>query len=308
MSKLYAQSAKALGTTVELQLQAGSIGEAEAIFAAFWRTIGQFEARFSRFIKQSELSGLNESAGSAFRVSSEMRDVLMEAKTYAKLSNGLYNPFILPALLEAGYRKSLRPDIEQEEITYRSNLRLVSPEKLEIHGFMVKIPANSAIDLGGIGKGLLADKLSNFLVNKSIRYCASLGGDMILHSESEPWRIEVQSIRDPSKTVGSYMSSKSETGLASSAINRNSARGTQAHIIDPRSGGLVNGEIVMCSVSADSAVAADVFASCILIGGEKYARSLLKHNLISGALMQYNNGHCTTLGSGFIIKHENNND
>ena len=56
------------------------------------------ERRFSRFQQASELSQLNRSAGKWFNASPEMLDVLQKARKFFDLTNGLFDPSVLPDL------------------------------------------------------------------------------------------------------------------------------------------------------------------------------------------------------------------
>src|ERR1043166_85998 len=93
---------RAMNTDIRLVVsdwkQAGLLEAGEATFHAI-------EARFSRFLADSELSFINETEGEVV-VSSEMIDLLSLAKHFHALTKGIFEPAVLPALEAAGYDRS----------------------------------------------------------------------------------------------------------------------------------------------------------------------------------------------------------
>jgi FAD:protein FMN transferase len=69
--------------------------------------IHKCEQRFSRFIKESELSQLNRSEGKWATVSDDLLDMLLQSQHFYSETGGLFDPSILPELKLAGYDKSM---------------------------------------------------------------------------------------------------------------------------------------------------------------------------------------------------------
>jgi thiamine biosynthesis lipoprotein ApbE len=67
------------------------------------RTFDREDERFSRFRAGTEISRVNAAAGSWMRVSKGFLEVLELALEAAKVTDGLFDPTVLPALLAAGY-------------------------------------------------------------------------------------------------------------------------------------------------------------------------------------------------------------
>jgi thiamine biosynthesis lipoprotein ApbE len=69
-------------------------------------------------------------------------------------------------------------------------------QSLEIFDDSAAIPVNTALDMGGIGKGYLADKLANMSELSSVQgFWFSLGGDVVAKGfdvDDKPWQIAVQ--------------------------------------------------------------------------------------------------------------------
>lgn len=296
MKKDYMQSKEVLGSSAELRLSTADLALAEKWFEKLWNEIQRFDDKFSRFKKDSELTGLNDRAGERVQISEEFEIILKRAKEFSRTTGGIFNPFILPSLQKSGYLDSLNggepaPDYSAREV---ADWRL-----LETGGGFARIPKNTAIDLGGIGKGFLADKLARMVEGEIPDYCLSLGGDMRVGGQSArgPWQIEVAA---PGKTTEPkilFSNPERTWGIATSGAERIKNNRKQKHIIDPSSGlPLANG--ALCTVAAKDTTVADVLASCILIGGRDFAKSLYHSGEIDALLIQEKDGDFI-LGKGF---------
>lgn len=308
---IYMQSARALGTKLELQITSPNKSSADKVFISLWKKVENFQNQFSRFLTSSELTIFNTKAGNKVKVSKEFHEVLEKSKELAIVSDGLFNPFILPSLNKIGYITSFNSGEERLSTINYSSRMLESYSKLVIGKDWAKIPNNTAIDLGGIGKGYLADKLADTLDSIGMpEYCLSIGGDIIAkNSKTKTQKIKIQSLEDPDKTVGQYISVDDKFAVATSGLSRNKNSKTQYHLIDPRTGNLAKSQFQMCSVAASDATTADVMASSVLIGGENFAKKILRKSIVKGILLQdklERNG-VKLMGNGFSISRTNKN-
>ena len=286
--QVYQQNDVALGCDVELRLKVADERQAERIFTALWRQIDQFEARFSRFLADSELTAFNMRAGHRVKISPEFGDLLKRSMDYASYSQGAFNPFVLPDIQRAGYVGSLvRPDSLSQTPDYRQR-HVASWRALELGDGWARIPSGTAIDLGGIGKGYLADKLAaNLDKIPVLDYSLSLGGDTICKNRQIGlWSVNVQSAVVRDQNIAQFESSLAKFAIATSGATRNKLGRRQRHIIDPDTGQPLDGEQLTCTVAADNATAADVMAMLILIKGTGFAGKLVKEGKIAAALTQ----------------------
>src|SRR6202162_834801 len=89
----------ALGSTCELL----ALGVGQAALEHCEQRVREEEARFTRFVKDSELARLNAGDGRYVPVTPEMFAMLEAALWAFQESGGFANPAILPALTGAGY-------------------------------------------------------------------------------------------------------------------------------------------------------------------------------------------------------------
>ena len=264
------------------------------IFDGLWRQVFIFERQFSRFIPKSELTIFNRLQGIRTNITPEFKDLLTQSKTLSVETGGIFNPFVLPLLQKAGYMKSAVKGFENDVKIDYSDGRLVEIDKLEIGDDWATIPYGTAIDMGGICKGYLADQLRKTLDKLDINgYWMSLGGDVATSGrdangnnlslniqsannldEKSDWTIDCPIKYSAAATSGTFRRK-----------NQYSDK-TWHHIIDPLTLKPAETDVRLATVCADNATRADVLASCAVILGSKKAPDFLKKHGINSALLQ----------------------
>lgn len=304
MQQTYMQSMPALGTTVEFRVVASSVTDAEESFATLWKEVVNFEKRFTRFSVDSELSHFNAHAGEKSIISETFRDILEKALYFGGITDGLFNIFVLPSLQRAGYHHSMvTKDQDAPDYTQRDVLPYTT---LEIGSDWARIPKNSALDLGGIGKGYLADYLSTCIAESIECYCLSIGGDIVTQGTDEQgnnWNIDIQSSLDREKNIAiARIDSKETRGIATSGMIREKAGQKQLHQINPNKEGVLDFDYDLASVIAHDATTADVIASMVLLGGKEFAEQMLDKKIIQAGLLQSKRSTTPLLmGKGFSL-------
>lgn len=229
--------------------------------AADW--VRAMHARLTRFEPGSELSRLNDAAGTWFPVSDELELVLREALRAHELSGGLVNAAVLPAMLALGYTRPLNlgptpPAPEPPKPLPRL------PEVLEVVPGRARVEPGAAIDLGGIAKGWLADRLSERLGERCL---VNLGGDLYARGawpQDDGWPVGLGGVTVLLKDQGAATSSTRKRAW--------SAGGRRLHhLVDPRTGREARTDLSEVSVVADDATRAEVFAKTALLLGAQDA-------------------------------------
>jgi thiamine biosynthesis lipoprotein len=307
MSRRFQQSNHGLGSDILLTLVVSDdYPNIDQTFAKLWDDIAKFEKRFSRFLEDSELSKFNARAGEKFELSPQFIDLLKVSKELSFQTGGLFNPFILPVLQKVGYIGSWpNTDKFADAINYESR-DLISIESLEIGKNLAKIPKNSAIDFGGIGKGYLLDLLSEEIPEGVLGYWFSIGGDLVCWGkdlDNDYWKIYLQSAVSigPEQYVRNDDSKK--MAVATSGVTkRKGTRSGQAwhHIINPKTGRVAETDVLTATVIANKAYEADVYAKCLVILGSKNSVSFIKENNIRTTSLQIRgkSGSLVTISTG----------
>lgn len=289
------QTRLALGSDIKIAIITDmSHADAERLFGMLWKQVYLFEKRFSRFLSKSELSIFNRTAGTKTQISSDFRDLLLSARRQGVETGGLYNPFITPALQRAGYIKSAMPGYEQDGQSDYTDRKVVGIERLIIGDDWATIPYGTAIDIGGCGKGYLADQLGQTLNRQSLSgYWMSLGGDVVTKGCDENGNnmtLNVQNANDLSGVSDWIVNCPIEySSTATSGTFRRKGQNIPKswhHIIDPNTLEPAITDIRLATICADTALQADVLASCAVILGSKKAPEFLEKHGVQSALLQ----------------------
>ncbi|MDE3096173.1 MAG: FAD:protein FMN transferase [Chloroflexota bacterium] len=271
---------RAMNTDVRLFLrdyqQAGALASAERIFH-------EVEERCSRFRTDSELSILNACAGHAVAASAELFDVLAHAQRYGRLTDGIFEPAVLPALEAAGYGRSFDL-IAGRNLTLAASAparHSIAELRLDRRRQAVRAPAGLRLDLGGIGKGYAVDTAAAHL--RPLRdYLVDAGGDIFAAGngpDGDGWLVGVASPFEMAPDLGVVRLHDEALATSTTAVRRWRRNGRwQHHLIDPRTGAPVENDVLSVSVCARCAMDADVFAKAALIlGRDDGARFLEAH-------------------------------
>ena len=239
----------------------------------------------SLFNKGSELSRLNAAAGiREFRCSEMMWTLLKRAEKAYIESDGAFDITVKPLMdLWGFYRKhgSMPPSAAEIDKVKKSVgfSKLILNEKNRSIRFSVP---GMALDLGGIAKGYAADLAAEALQKNNITTgIVDIGGNLRFLKNPPPGKKYYSvAIRDPF-APGKVLDKKLKTapGFAVSTsgnYERFVVLGNKryGHIISPLTG--VPSETVSVTVTARTALDADIFSTSACLGGKNIADKLRK--------------------------------
>ena len=242
--------------------------------------IEAFEARFSRFRPDSELSQLNAGAGTPMSVSDDMHELLKTSERVREETDGRVDVLLGASLLAAGYTVSF--DTLAKDPTFgnssqphafatatRSNV-LVNTKK-----HIVTLPKTAVLDFGGVGKGYLLDKLHAWIAHFSQNFWLSLGGDLIIEGgdvDKKGWTIDIQNPHALDKNIAYITLPPGTYGIATSGITKRCGVHNGIawhHLIDPKTGKPARTDASSATVIAKTALQADVFAKIPILEGTR---------------------------------------
>jgi FAD:protein FMN transferase len=248
---------EALGTNCSLfavGLSRGRLLEGE-----FW--VRRLGARLTRFSPDSELSRFNRSPGRWVDVSPELEALLRESLTAFEMSSGLVNVAVLSSMEAVGYS---RPLSEAAPIATESRACPLPalPDVLALRPGAARLRHGAGIDLGGIAKGWMADRLVETLGPSAL---ANIGGDLsavgVVGTAGDGWPVG----------LGSATVLLRNQGAATSSVRRRRWGEELHHLIDPRTGLPARTGLEEVSVVAATGVEAEVVAKAALLAGPELA-------------------------------------
>lgn len=264
------------------------------------------EAALSRFRRNSELTRLNARAGQAVAVSPLLWSVLAESLEAARATHGMFDPTVLPALIQAGYSRSFdRISFSREEADPGQRPRPPGTSwrdiVLEDEARTVTLPRGAAIDFGGIAKGWVADQVTANLAELGPAL-VDAGGDISARGSPAGqggWCIGVQDPLDSTRDVAVLQAR--DRGVATSGTDyRHWRRGGREnhHIIDPARHVPAETDLLTATVVAPTATDADVHALVVILLGSKAGMRYIEALPDTEALL-IDHGGSVFLSSGF---------
>ena len=230
----------------------------------------------SRFRDDSELAGLNRSAGRAVPVSPLLFDALEIALAAAAATDGVVDPTVGASLRGLGYDRSFEIVVS----------RGATPEfafvpaggwrdvELDAGAGTAKVPRGFELDLGATAKALGADRIAAAVAAATgSAVLVSLGGDIaVAGAPAAGWPVRItDDARAPLDAPGPVIAI-SAGGLATSSttVRRWNAGGVDLHhVVDPRTGCPAAGPWRTASVLAGTCVDANVAATAAIVLGDE---------------------------------------
>jgi FAD:protein FMN transferase len=242
---------EALGTTC--RLFGVGVTRARLLQGEFW--VRELGTRITRFSDRSELALLNGAEGEWVDVSAEMESLLCEALRAYELSAGLVNAAVLPSMLAIGYTRSFAAGASTAKL---EDARPAPPlvHVLSMRSGRARLDVGCGLDLGGIAKGWMADRLAGRLGPNAL---ANLGGDLRAIGpgpNGDGWPVR----------FGGVTVMLRDQGAATSSVRRR-RWGDLHHLIDPRTGLPSQSGLEEVSVVANTGCDAEVVAKTALLLG-----------------------------------------
>jgi thiamine biosynthesis lipoprotein len=252
-----------MGTTVTVLGPGGSPDAFEAAVGRIERRFAAEDRRFSRFRADSELTAVNEAAGSWTKVSGGFARVADLALEGARRTGGLFDPTVLPALAAWGY------DRDFDSIRRRATVGEVRPPRcgrwaeIEVADDRLHLPEGVALDFGGIAKGWTVDRA---IEDAGLPWVLiDAGGDLRLTGLEGGLDVAVDDPLRPGEEAARVH--LEEGALATSSTTCRTWGPGLHHVIDPRTARPLAGEVIQATAWAVDCAHAEVRSTWALMTG-----------------------------------------
>jgi thiamine biosynthesis lipoprotein len=252
---------RAMSTKGSIVLSGTRIADADRLLSQAVSTIDDLERRWTRFDEHSELSAINAHAGRPVRVSSATVRLVTAMVQGWHATGGDFDPTLLATLVSLGYVAS-RCDHTHRTSVAAGTLLCGRPDQILVDPAhrIVRLPASTAIDAGGIGKGLAADLVVEaLLAGGAPGALVEIGGDLRVGGTPPDagWLIEIDTaIPTPARVT------LQSGGIATSTTRLRTWRDGDSdrhHLIDPKTLAPSAVDAVSCTVIAGTAAWAETF-------------------------------------------------
>ena len=234
----------------------------------------EFEKQISRTIETSEISKINNANGMPVSVSDSTLELLKKGIAYGELTNGAFDITVAP-LSELWDFKNNTGNIPAEDAITEA-LSHVNYKKIVIEGNTATLTdPDAAIDLGGIAKGYIADKLKEYLLSKDVKSALiNLGGNILTIGEkpdSTPFQIGIQKPFDEQNKTITSVSVKDSSVVTSGSYERYFKVNNTIyhHILNTQTGMPCSNDLVSVTILSESSVDGDALSTaCFALGLE----------------------------------------
>lgn len=281
-------SFRAMGSAVEISIW----GDAELVnglisLAAIRMEL--LEQSWSRFRSDSELSRNNAWAGNgALEVSDDFARLVREMQNAAEVTHGLFNPTMARVIESLGYNVDF--DAINNDVAAVAIPQVPNVNGIHLNGKFLSLDRGVALDPGALGKGLAGDILcEEFMAAGARGVLANIGGDVTVRGTagSEAWSIGIVDETNRANLIRTINRESEGFAVATSTTQRRTWGAGKHHIIDPRSGDVLDTDLIQASVIAPTGVQAEVFATAAMVLGSELAPEFLDQHGVEYVLVSH---------------------
>lgn len=269
----------------------------------------KYESLLSMTVYSSDIARINSAGTNPVHISQETMDLLDAAIEYNKLSDGRLDIAIgnLSSIWTQSRNDGHLPDSE----LIRDALPHAGLDKITVDKDMMcvyKSDPETALDLGSLGKGYVADRLKEMLVSRGVTSAIiSLGGNIVTIGKKPDGRAFHIGIKKPfsqDNEVAEEVSVWDKSVVTSGVYERYLSVDNRIyhHVLDPKTGYPADTDLMSATIICDSSLEADALSTICLIYGLDDAMQLI--NKTSGAeavFITWDNQLHYTGGASFYI-------
>jgi len=247
----------------------------EAVSGAF-QLADELEKRFNIYYPKSEINSLNIAREQS--VSPALFDLLEKSEEISRLTSGGFDTTVAPVLKQEGFYKdmpeSIREKIPDSPAEGGWKDIILSPESRN-----VTLRSTAWVDLSGIAKGYIVDRMAEFFRKNKIQgFLINAGGDIYCGERNGDgkWMI---GLREPGTEGVLLVLELEDMAVATSGDYENwiMDRDTGevfSHIVDPLHHALVEKELSSVTVISPACAEADALATGMMAMGKGEAIAL----------------------------------
>ncbi len=281
----------ALDTVVRVTVYDATAADAQTALDACFSELARLENLLSATKEGSDVDRINRSAGQTVTVAEETAQVLRLGQHIAALSDGAFDMTVRPLSTLWDFTAE-QPTVPSEQ-TITQALAQVGYRQLSVEGQQVTL-TGGAIDLGGVAKGYIADRLREVLLQHDIGSALiDLGGNIVALGDKGGKAFRI-GIKDPADTtaLAEVVEVRDRSVVTSGTYERGfTVDGVRYHhLLDPKTGYPVQNGLASVTVITESSATADALSTACFVLGEQKARDLIAQFPDTEVLFIYENG------------------
>lgn len=244
----------------------------ETVIDDCFSLIGDYEAMLSRTVENSDIWNVNHSQGEPVTVSGETADLIELALKYSELSDDAFDITLAPYSILWDFQNNTG-DVPSDEAIEEAG-KHTGISKLHVDGTTVTLDdPEGAIDLGGIAKGYIADRVKELLLSEGIDSALiNLGGNVLAvgtKPDGSSWRVGIRKPFSDASDLSAIVAVEGQSVVTSGTYERYfEVDGTiYHHILDPATGYPIQNGLQSVTILSDSSADGDALSTtCFVMG------------------------------------------
>lgn len=257
-----------------------------------------YEKLLSRTVTGSDIYNLNQASG-FIEVSEETVKIIERSIYYSDISDGKFDITVCPVSMLWDFKNQVVPS--RDEIA--EALKNVDYHSIEISGNRVNLNGKK-IDLGGIAKGYIADRIKDYLIENGVKKgIINLGGNVAVFGD-DYYRVGIK--KPFSDEFVAVLNIKNKSAVTSGIYERCFEKDGQFyhHIIDTATGYGVDNELASVTVIGDVSADCDALSTVCMLSGTEKGLDIINNTPDTEAVFISRDGEIT-LTDGLYIKNDN---
>lgn len=256
---------------VEIKIYNSAVS-ADTVFDACRKRLTELELLFNRYRSDSEVSRINRKASEKpFPVSEDMFSLLTLSNELNTQTSGAFDITVVPLMVL--WKNAEQADAVPDSDTIRRVRSHTGTHHIILDAdtqTVVLTNSNLRIDLGGISKGYMVDRLVELLKENDVqRGLVNIGGDLRVFggSPEDPFRVGITDPETPGRIIRTLTLTDSAVATSGDYERYTTIQGRRfSHIIDPRTGMPVTHSPSVTVIAPDG-VRADAYATAFSVLG-----------------------------------------
>lgn len=234
-----------------------------------------YEKLFSRTVPDSDVSRINDAKGDFVTVDDETLELINYGLHYCEISEGKFD--ITIGALSDLWDITENPGVIPEEEKIQEALGTIGYENIQIQGNQAALTqAGAKLDLGGIAKGYIADKMKAYLQNNGVTSgMINLGGNVLVignKPDGSKYNVAIQKPFDEMNSAIAAVQITDQTVVSSGIYERYFELDGRIyhHILDTSTGYPVENNLLGVTIICDNSVDGDgLSTTCLVLGLDK---------------------------------------
>ena len=283
--------------------------EAEAAIDESFELCKDLESKLSRTREDSDIGRINSAKGKWTEVSAETVELIQKGMEYSHISDGDFDITVGGITKQWDFHAAEGEAKLPDEEALAEAVKHINYRNIAIEGNRVKLTdPETELDLGGIAKGYIGDRMTELLESKGVVSAViNLGGNVICiggKTDEDDFVIGVEApFSDRSEIIGK-VKARDKTLVTSGIYERRiEVDGkTYHHILDTKTGWPVETDLDAVTLIADKGHSADIDAlstTCLIKGSAEGMELIKNTDGVEGIFVLSNGDVRTTDGAAF---------